>query len=219
MIVRCPECSKRYAIDDKALLPSGRSVKCASCAHVWHQAPDVTYEIAENPAIQNLRDVTLPPQLHKGHWPAWVGWAFFGSIVVVFLTTFIFTRNAIVSFWPQSEALYAMVGLPVELPGMGLTLANTSTEEKEENGVAMYIVQGEIMNTSDRVKDLPVLKVSLVGTSEKGKCLQVIAKDKCLLDKWEHHLAKSHLLPGEQVHFETSPRPRIQSANSVIVAF
>lgn len=82
MIVRCPECSRRYAIDDKALLPHGRNVKCAACAHVWHQAPDVDQELSENVAIHNLQDVTAPPRLHKGRWPAWVGWAFLCGAVM-----------------------------------------------------------------------------------------------------------------------------------------
>jgi len=219
MIVSCPECSKRYAIDDKALLPHGRNVKCASCAHVWHQAPNVEKELSENIAIRNLQDVTNPPRLHKGHWPVWMGWALLGGVVALTLATFIFTRSFIVSLWPQSEGVYAMIGLPVEAPGIGLSLTNTTTHEKVDNGAEMYMVSGDIINTSDRMREVPVLKIILVGAPQKGKCVEVISKDKCILDRWEHHLAKSHLLPGEQVHFETSPRPRAASATAVTVEF
>lgn len=41
MILTCPECSARYVVDPKALLPDGRAVRCAKCAHSWREeAPD-----------------------------------------------------------------------------------------------------------------------------------------------------------------------------------
>lgn len=42
MIITCPECSARYVVDPKALLPDGRVVRCAKCSHSWREdAPDV----------------------------------------------------------------------------------------------------------------------------------------------------------------------------------
>jgi len=44
MILTCPECSARYIVDPKALMPSGRVVRCAKCQHNWKEAaprPDI----------------------------------------------------------------------------------------------------------------------------------------------------------------------------------
>lgn len=39
MIVTCPSCSARYAVDADKIGPSGRRVKCAKCGHTWQQEP------------------------------------------------------------------------------------------------------------------------------------------------------------------------------------
>jgi predicted Zn finger-like uncharacterized protein len=38
MILTCPTCSTRYQADEKNFPPEGRSVRCAKCGNVWHQA-------------------------------------------------------------------------------------------------------------------------------------------------------------------------------------
>ncbi|PCI33861.1 MAG: hypothetical protein COB54_02350 [Alphaproteobacteria bacterium] len=48
MILTCPECSARYVVDPKALLPNGRVVRCAKCKHSWTEAaPDIDTAIVE----------------------------------------------------------------------------------------------------------------------------------------------------------------------------
>jgi predicted Zn finger-like uncharacterized protein len=39
MILTCPECATRYQTDAAKFPSGGRSVRCAKCGHVWHQAP------------------------------------------------------------------------------------------------------------------------------------------------------------------------------------
>ena len=46
MIIVCPSCSTRFAVNAAAFPAAGRKVKCARCAHVWHALP----EAAETPA-------------------------------------------------------------------------------------------------------------------------------------------------------------------------
>ena len=38
MILTCPACGTSYTVKDGAIPPQGRSVRCASCKHSWHQA-------------------------------------------------------------------------------------------------------------------------------------------------------------------------------------
>ncbi|PPR28260.1 MAG: hypothetical protein CFH38_00110 [Alphaproteobacteria bacterium MarineAlpha10_Bin1] len=39
MILNCPECSTRFAIDAQALRPDGRRVQCGKCEHIWFEEP------------------------------------------------------------------------------------------------------------------------------------------------------------------------------------
>jgi predicted Zn finger-like uncharacterized protein len=50
MILACPACSTRFAIEASALSPGGRRVRCGSCKHVWHQpAPQAEAGTVEEP--------------------------------------------------------------------------------------------------------------------------------------------------------------------------
>ncbi len=70
MILTCPECSARYLVDPKALLPNGRVVRCAKCKHSWRESapdqeiPQVAAAEAEGPANPPARpetDAGQPP--------------------------------------------------------------------------------------------------------------------------------------------------------------
>ena len=56
MILTCPNCLTRYQADAAKIPATGRKVRCAKCAHVWHQVPAVEPEpelavVAERPPI------------------------------------------------------------------------------------------------------------------------------------------------------------------------
>ncbi len=40
MILTCPSCDTRYAVDGSKFPAAGRTVRCAKCSHSWHQAPE-----------------------------------------------------------------------------------------------------------------------------------------------------------------------------------
>lgn len=39
MLIGCPSCATHFSVPDKALLPKGRTLKCAKCGHKWFQSP------------------------------------------------------------------------------------------------------------------------------------------------------------------------------------
>jgi len=46
MILTCPECKSRYVVNPSALLPRGRTVRCAKCSHSWFEKkPDNDVEV------------------------------------------------------------------------------------------------------------------------------------------------------------------------------
>jgi predicted Zn finger-like uncharacterized protein len=67
MILTCPSCGTQYVVKDGAIPPEGRQVRCASCKHSWHQAPDemeLTETVhgdaaADQPADESVAEATM----------------------------------------------------------------------------------------------------------------------------------------------------------------
>ena len=45
MIVVCPNCNKKFNIDEKLIPEKGRLLKCSSCNHTWHYTLPIKDEI------------------------------------------------------------------------------------------------------------------------------------------------------------------------------
>ena len=49
MIISCPNCNKKFNIDEKLIPEQGRLLQCSSCNHKWHYIiPKTENEIVEN---------------------------------------------------------------------------------------------------------------------------------------------------------------------------
>lgn len=65
MILTCPECKSRYVVNPNALLPSGRTVRCAKCSHSWFQekpADDVEIIPPEEQKTEEAKPSSDEPQ-------------------------------------------------------------------------------------------------------------------------------------------------------------
>lgn len=61
MILTCPECSARYLVDPKALLPHGRVVRCAKCKHSWREtAPDQDTPVVDSGESDGPQEAPIP---------------------------------------------------------------------------------------------------------------------------------------------------------------
>ncbi len=49
MIISCPECSKRFNIDQNLIPEDGRLLQCSNCMHKWHFVIKKNEEIIEEP--------------------------------------------------------------------------------------------------------------------------------------------------------------------------
>lgn len=65
MILTCPECKSRYVVNPTALMPSGRTVRCAKCSHNWFEerpeedvevVPPVEDETGEKPEAEEAKE-------------------------------------------------------------------------------------------------------------------------------------------------------------------
>lgn len=65
MIITCSSCLKRYLIDPVLLGSTGRTVRCSSCGHIWHQPPpDDMPRVLDEPPHQSL---SSPSTSDKDH--------------------------------------------------------------------------------------------------------------------------------------------------------
>ena len=44
MIIECPNCNKKFNLDEKLIPRSGRNLKCSSCEHVWYHKFNVNID-------------------------------------------------------------------------------------------------------------------------------------------------------------------------------
>ena len=47
MIVVCPNCNKKFNIDEKLIPEKGRLLKCSSCNHTWNYTLPAKDEVEE----------------------------------------------------------------------------------------------------------------------------------------------------------------------------
>ena len=45
MIIECPNCNKKFNLDEKLIPENGRTLKCSSCDHIWHYKITITKSV------------------------------------------------------------------------------------------------------------------------------------------------------------------------------
>jgi len=216
MIVTCPSCSTRYLVDPAALGTAGRTVRCASCSHTWHQTPpdDAPLSVDRPPPVslvtpQSYRPNQLPvvpSASHRNRWLA-LGWVGLLLVVIALVGGAAWQREHIVSAWPATARLYALFGLSVEQPGLGLETRNVATARTKTQGIDTVVVSGEVVNISNTVRSVPRLRVVLRDGADKE------------LQALNFNAQRDQLLPGESTPFETTITEPPASAASASVSF
>jgi predicted Zn finger-like uncharacterized protein len=185
MIITCPNCSTRFLIDPKALGAKGRTVRCRSCEHRWHQAPaedaaqpagaeraaaqPATTEAATTGAAP-AAPIPPPPTAsgrarERGGSAALVGWLAV-ALVVLLLAGAVVGRNEVVASFPQTAEVYRKLGLPVSTR-LGLEFREVTSARLVEGGVSVLVVEGEILNVGRAAREVPPVRLALLDDGRR----------------------------------------------------
>lgn len=211
MILSCPECHTRFAIDAQALRPDGRRVKCGKCDHIWFEAPPAAsaaeplsvtpLEPEEQSPFRapNLPAITEADQKRT----AAAAWALVAVLLAIIAALGWFGRESIARAWPPAEAIYAAIGIHAfPPPGAGFTVDLTAKLVDQRLELA-----GEVTNITDETRPLPPLYAVLLDG--EGNSLR----------NWTVDVDTTELGPGERVPFATQTEPVPAGMETVSVLF
>jgi len=227
MILSCPICRTRYLVDEGSLRGrSGRTVRCASCGHTWHQAApsetpakgdETNAEGRIEPAIEvpprpeptletppRPRTASEPPRRARRRRRGAFRWLVVALLLLLaILAGVIVARGAVVALWPPAARLYSLAGLSAEPPGTGLKIEKLVPSRTPDG----LIIEGDVANNGRAAQDLPRLRVALRDPAEKEVQFKVIDPP------------QPRLAPGAVVHFKTSFDHPEEAAKGVVVTF
>ncbi|HEX6145049.1 MAG TPA: DUF3426 domain-containing protein [Geminicoccaceae bacterium] len=173
MILTCPDCSTRYHVDTASLGPQGRAVRCANCGSRWTARPpdDTPHVVGFLPATSPKPHrrpgsrADAPPAAGSN---SLVGWLL-AMLVVLVAAGAVIGRNEIVAAFPASAGVYQKLGLPVTMK-LDLQFENVTSERISERGISILVVEGEVVNRSDQVREVPPVRITLLD--DGGRQLQ-----------------------------------------------
>ncbi|MGL4240426.1 MAG: zinc-ribbon domain-containing protein [Beijerinckiaceae bacterium] len=96
-------------------------------------------------------------------------------------------RDAIVRLVPQSAAIFATAGKPVNL--RGIEIRNVRSRMVEDNGVSVLVIDGDLASTSSERVAIPRLRFAVLGS--QGQELYV----------WSAQADRPTLQPGDSLNF------------------
>jgi predicted Zn finger-like uncharacterized protein len=215
MILSCSACSTRYVVDPALLGQGGRTVRCAKCGHQWHQHPPIDFpqmlepEPPPSAPIRRARasepGTNLPAFPRERRSGAGVAWAALVLAILVLGGAGVAARDAVVAAWPPAARLYSTIGLSAELPGEGLVI-HANTERRLENDREVVVIEGEVVNVSNRDRVVPPLRAALTSDDKE-------------ISHWTFEATQSRLLPGESARFVTRTDEAPESATGINVRF
>lgn len=223
MIITCPACSKRYLVEETAIGETGRHVQCIACQHEWFFKP-----LSEAPKHNQVHLDLIGVKSSAARTGARlnISWIFMISTIIVLFIGLYFARHSIVLYFPQSAKIFQVVGLPIQPRPMGLALENVKSSLKADAIENQVVIKGDIINKSDQVQQVPVLKIMALGDCTKASFVertitQVFKKRNgtCTIAKWTYTPAASRLFPGEKLFFEIHSDRPLTGAKKINVKF
>jgi hypothetical protein len=125
---------------------------------------------------------------------------------MIVATAAIAARTAIVGVAPATAAVYASLGMPVNLRGLSIDGVRATIAEPSENRREL-LVTGEIVNLREVETSVPGLRITLQG------------EDRRELYLWTAREPKSRLNPHERVAFRARLAAPPSGVSDVLVKF
>lgn len=122
------------------------------------------------------------------------GWAIYAVVVIGLAAGFYYGRAPLVAKIPEMTRLYDLLGLEEETLELGLELRDLKTVRRLIDGERVVVVEGWIVNLSDRDRQVPPLRASVTD-----------ARD-VVLESWTFQADSASLAPGGTTRFETVAR-------------
>ena len=125
-------------------------------------------------------------------WPVRVAWAVAVAMVIALAGAGAWRYRAeIAAYWPDTEPLYAAIGIDALPPGFGLELMIDSSDNTLKNGARVLAIAGRIENTTSRPRSVPGLRGALFDENDSE------------LRHWTIPAPVTNLAPDEQVEFRS----------------
>lgn len=169
MILTCSKCATRYHVDPASLGAEGRTVRCASCGHRWLAKPPAdapkVLELGAPSAAQRRAAAAARRRGSPG-----VAALLVAALLILAVAGATIGRDEIVDRFPESAVIYQALGLPVEVQAAGLEFEQLDSKRVVEGGVAVLVIEGEIVNQSKESRHVPPIRVILLD--DGGRQLQ-----------------------------------------------
>ncbi len=192
MILTCPACSSRYLIEPASLGASGRTVRCAACGHRWFAEPPndaPRHAVAEpsSPGDGEVAAVAAPAaradEATGRSSRRLIGWLALALVVLV-IAGAVVGRNEIVAQVPEAASIYRKLGLSVTVP-FGLEFRDVTSTRLDEGGVAVLVVEGEIVNITGGSRTVPSVRVALLDEAKRELEHEIVAAAERAVDGGE----------------------------------
>jgi len=152
-------------------------------------------------AARSSRDRPPVPALRRERTTAApLAWAVLAVVLVALTGAMVFLRESIVATWPAAGPLYAAIGLDVEPSSAGLELRNVTSRETVADGAKILLVEGELANGSQALREVPKLRGLLYDDRDRE------------VQRWSFSAPERQLRPGQSVNFRTELRNPAASA-------
>jgi len=199
MQIQCTQCAAKYVVPDNAIGEKGRTVRCAKCAHSWFVAP-MAKEAAPLPGIEKLASQATAEEAPQPAKPRPIPK---GSNLPAIKYPKVGLGVKIATGALSLAAI--LLGILVTAPGTygyprskGFALAEVNMisrfdDKHPEQKHPTYEITGKIINTTDQLLPVPVLRISVVDKS--GETLQF----------WDFSEKGRTLEAGKNIPFSSGP--------------
>ncbi len=221
MLIRCPHCTSDYEIPADLLFGGGRKVRCADCRECWlAEGPNDNVlslfgpEIVAEARWECDPATARPPRPHprarlagslrRARGAAAV--AMLGAMAVLAMAG-IARKEDVVRFAPKSAALFAALGLPVNLRGLALDHVESQITDAAPGQMPVLTLEGRIANLRTGATIVPELRFSVRDKAQNE------------LYSWTAVPPKPRLGAGETIAFRSRLAAPPPEGHDLVVSF